>query len=72
MADAPEKFVLYHYNPSLAAAAIFVVLFLGTTVFHAFQLFKNRTWYFIPFFIGGICKLSWFNKISGDFLTEND
>lgn len=54
MAETPEAFVLYHYNPSLAAAVIFILLFLTSTLFHAFQLFRNRTWYFIPFFIGGV------------------
>ncbi|CZR56903.1 related to RTM1 protein [Phialocephala subalpina] len=48
-----EAFVLYHYNPSKAAAVIFILLFLGTSLYHAFQLFRNKTWYFIPFLIGG-------------------
>ncbi|KAF8851675.1 RTA1-domain-containing protein [Acephala macrosclerotiorum] len=50
---ATEAFVLYHYFPSKAAAVIFIILFLGTSSYHAFQLFKNKTWYFIPFLIGG-------------------
>jgi hypothetical protein len=58
MSDSTTKFVLYHYTPSLAAAGIFVVLFLATAFLHTFQLFKNRTLYFIPFLIGGFCKLS--------------
>lgn len=46
-------FQLYHYSPSTPAAVIFVVLFVGTTGMHTFQLVRNRTWYFIPFVIGG-------------------
>ncbi|EOD43142.1 putative rta1 domain-containing protein [Neofusicoccum parvum UCRNP2] len=44
-----------HYKPSLAAAAIFTVLFTATTVFHCWQMIRRRTWYFVPFIIGGIC-----------------
>jgi hypothetical protein len=61
MPDSTTKFLLYHYTPSLAAAAVFVVLFLATALLHVFQLFKNRTWYFIPFVIGGFCKWSNFS-----------
>jgi hypothetical protein len=58
MSDSTTQFVFYHYTPSLAAAAIFVILFLATALLHLFQLFKNSTWYFIPFVIGGFCKFS--------------
>lgn len=51
-----QKYLLYHYNPSKIAAAIFIVLFAITTSIHIFQLVRKRTWYFIPFIIGGICK----------------
>ena len=47
----------YRYNPSLAAAAIFIVLFLSTTTFHLYQLIRTRTWYFIPLVVGGFCEL---------------
>lgn len=50
------EYKLYHYNPSLAAAVIFVILFVCSTGLHAFQLFRKRTFYFTPFIIGGICK----------------
>ena len=36
MSDSTTKFVLYHYTPSLAAAGIFVVLFLATAFLHTF------------------------------------
>ena len=50
------KYILYHYSPSFAAAAVFIVLFIATTTAHTYQLLRRRTWYFIPFVIGGFCK----------------
>lgn len=49
---------LYGYIPSIVAGVIFIVLFSGTTFFHAFQLTKARCWYFIPFVVGGFCTLT--------------
>ena len=54
------KFEYYRYDPSMAAAVIFIVLFVLTTGMHTFQLVKKRTWYFIPFVLGGFCKLEYF------------
>ncbi|KAK7408327.1 hypothetical protein QQX98_009529 [Neonectria punicea] len=48
-AGAPPK---YHYEPSLAAAILFAVLFGISGLAHAYQLAKGRTWYFLAFFIG--------------------
>ncbi|KAH7140987.1 RTA1 like protein-domain-containing protein [Dactylonectria macrodidyma] len=48
---ATGTFVLYHYDPSLAAAAIFVVLFALSAVFHVWQL-RSKAWFMIPFLIG--------------------
>ena len=50
------SFVFYRYDPSLPAAVIFVVLFVVASLVHLFQLFRYKTWYFIPFVIGGICE----------------
>lgn len=49
-------FQLYRYIPSVAAAVIFIVLFVLTTLYHIYQLTKSRSWYFIAFVLGGICK----------------
>ncbi|KAF9696052.1 hypothetical protein EKO04_006001 [Ascochyta lentis] len=64
-----RSFVLYRYNPSLAAAAIFVVLFALTTGFHMLQTFKKRSWFMTPFIIGGL-----FQAIGyiGRILSSND
>ncbi|KAH8781946.1 RTA1 like protein-domain-containing protein [Hyaloscypha finlandica] len=48
------KYLLYHYNPSKVAAIVFIALFGITTILHIFQLSRKRTWYFIPFVIGGL------------------
>lgn len=48
-----EDFKLWYYTPSIAAAVIFIILFLGLTGYHVFLLSKRRTWFCIPFVIGG-------------------
>ncbi|KAF7716856.1 RTA-like protein [Penicillium ucsense] len=50
-------FAFYHYDPSMGAAVVFVLLFIGTTGYHMMQMFKSRTWFFIPFAIGGIFEI---------------
>lgn len=54
--EAPPKFVFYAYAPSLPAAITFVIVFGLSTIWHIKQLFQSRTWYFIPFIIGCLCK----------------
>lgn len=51
-------FKLYRYTPSLVAAILFTVLFVLATFYHLYQVVRTRTWYFIVFVIGGVCKLS--------------
>ncbi|KAB8068857.1 RTA1-domain-containing protein [Aspergillus leporis] len=55
--ESSVSFSFYHYDPSMAGAVIFIVLFLGTTLFHIYQMVKTRTWFFIPFVIGGIFEV---------------
>lgn len=52
--DADFNFEYYRYNPSKGAALVFVILFGISSGIHGFQLIKHRTWYFIPFLLGGI------------------
>jgi hypothetical protein len=54
--NAGPEFKLYRYEPSLAAAVIFVALFAVITFIHNYQLIRTNTWYFIPFTIGGYCE----------------
>ena len=51
-----EDFEYYHYNPSMAAAIIFIIVFAATTAMHGYQMFRTKTWFLVPFFIGGLCK----------------
>ncbi|PLB52704.1 RTA1 like protein [Aspergillus steynii IBT 23096] len=57
MADASNQeaisFSFYHYDPTKVGAIIFILLFIGTTAMHLFQMIKTRTWFFTPFVIGG-------------------
>ena len=48
----------YHYDPSLAAAILFTILFASTTLWHLILLVKHRTLYFIPVIIGGVCTFT--------------
>ncbi|KAM0199394.1 hypothetical protein ACHAPA_009694 [Fusarium lateritium] len=50
--DAPQAYVFYNYNPSMAAAVVFIVVFGLSSLLHTYQLVRARTWYFIPFLIG--------------------
>ncbi|PYH78744.1 RTA1 like protein [Aspergillus uvarum CBS 121591] len=50
---ARSTFRYFYYNPSLAAAVIFIICFLFTSIWHTYQLFRTRTWFFIPFLVGG-------------------
>lgn len=52
-----DSYDYYAYDPSMVAAVIFIVLFGAVSLLHTYQLFRTRTWYFIPFLIGGYCEL---------------
>lgn len=56
MAAGNDLFKLYRYDPSLAAAIIFIILFLLITAWHSFTLLRTKTWFFIPFVLGGFCQ----------------
>ncbi|RHZ43561.1 RTA1 domain-containing protein [Aspergillus thermomutatus] len=55
--DDKIDFKLYRYTPSTAAAALFVALFLLTTIYHVYQLSRARAWYFIAFVVGGVFQI---------------
>ncbi|KAH7128329.1 RTA1 like protein-domain-containing protein [Dendryphion nanum] len=48
------EYVLWQYTPSIAGGIVACIAFFLLTGFHAFRLFKNRTWFCIPFVIGGL------------------
>ncbi|KAH7120615.1 RTA1 like protein-domain-containing protein [Dactylonectria macrodidyma] len=45
---------LWHYIPSFPAAVVFIALFGLLTAGHAFKLVRHRTWFCIPFVVGGV------------------
>lgn len=50
-------FEYYKYTPSMAGAVVFVILFVITSVLHLWQMFRTRTWFMIPFCIGGVMEV---------------
>ncbi|KAG5762546.1 hypothetical protein H9Q72_009360 [Fusarium xylarioides] len=55
--DGAEGFRLYHYDPTVAGAVIFTILFLATTLFHSWQLVRTRCWFVIPLTLGGLFQV---------------
>ncbi|KAL3417704.1 rta1 domain-containing protein [Phlyctema vagabunda] len=47
----------YAYKPSMVAGVLFVILFTISTLYHMFQMIRNRTRYFVPFIIGGFFQI---------------
>lgn len=54
IADQMSNFRFYYYEPSMAAAVVFTVLFGVATLVHTYQMVRSRTWFMLPFVIGGI------------------
>lgn len=45
----------YDYNPSVAGAVIAVITFTGLFGLHIWRLWQFRTWFCVPFVVGGLC-----------------
>jgi len=66
--DDPNAWVTYRYVPSLAAAVIFIIIFGVLTTVHIVKMLKLRSWFFVPFVLGGVSKsLGTFQDFSGLF-----
>lgn len=48
---------LWRYLPSAAAAAIFLVLFMGSLLYISWKIWRTRTYFCIVFAIGCFCML---------------
>jgi hypothetical protein len=48
-------YYLWKYIPSLAAAVIFLLLFIVATVYHSWKLYNTKARFCLAFVIGGIC-----------------
>jgi hypothetical protein len=53
--DAP--IIIYGYTPALVVGLLGVILFSIATVWHTYQLFRYRTWYFIPVVVGTVLEV---------------
>lgn len=47
---------IWKYAPSIPLAVIAAAVFIALTGIHGYQLFRTKTWYFIAFWIGGVCE----------------
>lgn len=56
-ANGTTIFVLYEYRPNNLAAIIFAIAFAAATIPHVLSIVWYKALYFIPFVLGGICKL---------------
>ena len=66
-------FSFYRYYPSLAAAIIFTLIFFASSAYHGYQLYRRKTYFFVPFLIGGVCKSSftvYLEAITNEFSVE--
>ncbi|KAI5276961.1 hypothetical protein E4T47_00050 [Aureobasidium subglaciale] len=45
---------VYPYDASVPAAVLFAILFFIMSILHLYQLVRTRTWYLVPFLLGGI------------------
>ncbi|KAF5543237.1 RTM1 [Fusarium napiforme] len=48
----------YRYEPSTAAAVIFIILFSIATIIHVCQMIKTKTWYMLAFCLGGVSEIA--------------
>ncbi|KAL8697553.1 MAG: hypothetical protein Q9224_002255 [Gallowayella concinna] len=55
----PERgeYDLYHYSPSVSAAAVAIVAFAVLTILHMYRMIKTSLWFCVPFTLGGIFEL---------------
>ncbi|KAF9049642.1 RTA1-domain-containing protein [Hymenopellis radicata] len=69
MAEDSNSFQLYQYTPSVAAAAIFAVIFFGAGAVHGVQIIRTKGWFFTAMFIGAIMEgLGYIGRI----ISHND
>jgi uncharacterized membrane protein YpjA len=52
---AIRAYKFWNYVPSMPAAVIFMLVFLVLTGLHTWKMIKTKTWFCIPFTIGGVC-----------------
>jgi hypothetical protein len=72
MAEEEIDFQLFRYDPSLAAAVLFTVLFALVTVLHTYQYFVTKCWFYSAFVFGGwrTSKVFPLAQVSADILQS--
>ncbi|KAI1843413.1 hypothetical protein JX266_010410 [Neoarthrinium moseri] len=66
--DSDAFFALYRYTPSLEAAALTGTLFSILSIAHIAKLWTTRSFYFIPFAIGGVFEaVGYYGRIWSHF-----
>jgi hypothetical protein len=58
MADDNYVYTLYRYVPSIPAAAIMAAVFGLLAMGYLYRIVTHRTYFFVPFIIGLLCKSS--------------
>ncbi|KAJ6026608.1 RTA1 like protein [Penicillium canescens] len=53
----PRSYTFWYYTPSLPAAVIFMLIFMGLTGLHSWKLFTTKTWFCIAFTLGGLFEI---------------
>lgn len=53
--DAP--IIIFGYTPSFAVGLLGVILFSISTLLHSYQIYRYRTWYFIPVVVGTVMEV---------------
>lgn len=68
---AASGFTFYNYDPSIAAACIFALIFGVSALLHTWQCWRARAWYCIPFIVGALCKCFYRCPLNcGTFYTD--
>lgn len=60
MSDSGDGYIdfrLYRYDPNMGAAVLFVILFAAITALHFYQMIRTKTYFFVPFVIGGLFEV---------------
>lgn len=69
MPTTEDRYELYHYIPSIAAAAVAIIIFAILTILHGYRMVKRRMWFCLPFVVGGMCT-SIFHTIRSSLCLE--
>ncbi|RSL80489.1 hypothetical protein CEP51_006522 [Fusarium floridanum] len=65
-----DVFLLYRYDPSMGAAAIFIVLFIAITGLHVYQFVMTKTLFFAWFVVGGFMQIIGYIGASGGIMAS--